>query len=206
MTTGKFSCIYGLPKTLPIWKVKVTQSCLTLCNPMDHTVHGILQARILEWVAIPFSRGSSWPRDWTRVFYIAGGFFTVWVIMEALLLPSENCSVVLDYLRPLDYIVHGIVQARILGWVAVPFSRGSSQPRDWTQVSHIAGRFFTSWATREAQEYWSGEPIPSPVDLLDPEIKVESPASQVDSLPAELLGNPILSCSQTISSRYTSLI
>ena len=44
-------------------KVKVTQSCLTLCNPMDYTVHGILQARILEWVAIPFSRGSSQPRD-----------------------------------------------------------------------------------------------------------------------------------------------
>ena len=47
-------------------------------------------------------------------------------------------------------IVHGILQARILGWVASPFSRGSSQPRDQTQVSHTAGRFFTSWATREA--------------------------------------------------------
>ena len=44
-------------------KVKATQSCLTLCNPMDYTVHGILQPRILEWVAIPFSRGSSQPRD-----------------------------------------------------------------------------------------------------------------------------------------------
>ena len=46
--------------------------------------------------------------------------------------------------------VHGILQARILEWVAFPFSRGSSQPRDQTQVSHITGRFFTSWATREA--------------------------------------------------------
>ena len=45
---------------------------------------------------------------------------------------------------------------RILEWIALFFSRGSSQPRDITQVSHIAGRFFTSWATREAQEYWSG--------------------------------------------------
>ena len=44
-------------------KVKVTQSCPTLCNPMDYTVHGILQTRILEWVAFPFSRGSSQPRD-----------------------------------------------------------------------------------------------------------------------------------------------
>ena len=45
--------------------------------------------------------------------------------------------------------VHGIFQARILEWVAIPFSRASSQPRDWTQVSCIAGRFFTVWATRE---------------------------------------------------------
>ena len=51
---------------------------------------------------------------------------------------------------------HEILQAKILEWVAFPFSRGSSRPRDQTQVSHIAGRFFTSWATREAQEHWSG--------------------------------------------------
>ena len=56
----------------------------------------------------------------------------------------------------MDYTVHGILQARILEQVAFPFSRGSSQPRDQTQVSSIAGGFFTSWATREAQEYWSG--------------------------------------------------
>ena len=53
----------------------------------------------------------------------------------------------------MDYTVHKILQARILEWVAFSFSRGSSQPRDRTQVSHSAGRFFTSWATREAQEY-----------------------------------------------------
>ena len=57
---------------------------------------------------------------------------------------------------PMDYIVHGILQAKILEWVAFPFSRGSSQPRSWTQVSLSAGGFFTSWATREAREYWSG--------------------------------------------------
>ena len=58
---------------------------------------------------------------------------------------------------PMDYTVHGILQARILEWEASPFSKASSQPRDWTQVSRIVGGFFfTSWATREAQEYWSG--------------------------------------------------
>ena len=57
---------------------------------------------------------------------------------------------------PMDCIVHGILQARILEWVAFPFSRESPQIRDQTTVSHIAGGFFISWATREAQEYWSG--------------------------------------------------
>jgi len=56
-------------------KVKVAQSCLTLCNPMDYTVPGILQARILERVAIPFSRESSQPRDLTQVSHIVGGFY-----------------------------------------------------------------------------------------------------------------------------------
>ena len=62
-----------------ISEVKVTQSCLTLCDPMDYRVHGILQARILEWVAFPFSRGSSHPRDWTQVSCIADRFITNWV-------------------------------------------------------------------------------------------------------------------------------
>ena len=53
-----------------------TQPCPTLCNPIDYTVHGILQARILEWVAFPFSRGSSQPRDWTQVSCIADGFLS----------------------------------------------------------------------------------------------------------------------------------
>ena len=66
---------------------------------------------------------------------------------------AQSCPTLCN---PMDYTVHGILQAKILKWVAFPFSRGSSQPRDQTQVSCIEGRFFTSWATREAQEYWSG--------------------------------------------------
>ena len=64
-------------------KVKGAQSCPALWNPMDYTVHGILQARILEWVAIPFSRGSSQPREQTQVSHIVGGFFTSWATREA---------------------------------------------------------------------------------------------------------------------------
>ena len=79
------ACFWGL-KTIVCIKseVKVAQSCPTLCNPTDCTVHGILQARILQWVAYSFSRGSSQPRDRTSVSYIAGGFFTNWAIREAL--------------------------------------------------------------------------------------------------------------------------
>ena len=57
-------------------KVKVAQSCLTLWDPMDYIVHGILQARILEWVVFPFSRGSSQCKDWTQVSWTVGRFFT----------------------------------------------------------------------------------------------------------------------------------
>ena len=68
--------------------VLVAQLDPTLCNPVDcsppgSSVHGIPQARILEWVAIPFSRGSSWPRDQIQVFLIAGRFFTTWATREA---------------------------------------------------------------------------------------------------------------------------
>ena len=67
---------------------------------------------------------------------------------------------------PMDCTVHGILQARILKWVAFPFSRGSSQTRDRTQVSHIAGRFFTSWATREAQKTRRGQSNQAAVQFL----------------------------------------
>ena len=69
-------------------QVWVIQLCLTLCDPMDYnlpgsSVHGILQTRILEWVAIPLSRGSSRPRDGTQVSCIAGRFITIWATREA---------------------------------------------------------------------------------------------------------------------------
>jgi len=70
------------------WVGDVAQSCPTLCNFMDcslpdSSVHGIFQARILEWVAISFSRGSSWSRDQTQVSHTAGRLFTIWATREA---------------------------------------------------------------------------------------------------------------------------
>ena len=73
------------PYYLTISEVKVAQSCLTLWDLMDYTVHGILQARILEWVAFAFSRGSSQPKDRNQLSRIAGRFITSWVTREALL-------------------------------------------------------------------------------------------------------------------------
>ena len=97
----------GLARPSIISKVKVTQPCPTLCHPMDNIVHGILQARILEWVAVPFFRGSSQPRDRTN----PGLPHCRWILYQL----SQQGS------------------PRILEWVAVPFSRGYSWPRNRTR-------------------------------------------------------------------------
>ena len=191
------------------------------CCPRGSSVRGFLQARILEWVAISSSRGSSWSRDRTCISRVScigrRDFFllplsrlwspdTCICITESLFYAPETSTTLLNNHErkkvkvaqscptlwdPMDCIVHGILQARILEWVVFPFSRGSSQLRDQTQVSSIAGGFFTSWATREAQEHRRGWPIPSPVNLPDPGIEPESPALLEDSLPTELWGKPI---------------
>ena len=79
-----FSTLASLSIGIFLWILHIAQSCPTFCNIMDYTVHGILQARILEWVAVPISKGSSQPRDWTQVSRIAGGFFTNWAMREAI--------------------------------------------------------------------------------------------------------------------------
>ena len=92
---------------------------------MDYTVHGILQARILEWVAVPFSRD----------------------------LPNPGAG--LPHGRRILYQLSQKGSPRILEWVAYPFSSTSSQLRNWTTVSCIAGRFFTNWAIRKAPTFAS---------------------------------------------------
>ena len=91
---------------LPLWSGEICVFCLllyvlscsvvSLCDPVDcspagSSAHGILQARILEWAAMPFSTWSSQPKDWTQVSLIAGGFFTSWATREA------RCYVVWDF-------------------------------------------------------------------------------------------------------------
>ena len=117
---------------------EVARSCPTLSDPMDcslpgSSIHGIFQARVLEWGAIAFS---------TQAVHR-----TVDTVNQKESEVAQSCPTRSD---PLDCIVHGILQARILEWGAFPFSRGSSQPRGQTQVSCIAGGFFTNRAMREA--------------------------------------------------------
>ena len=142
-------------------KVKIAQSCSTLCDPMDcrppgSSVHRILQARILQCVAMSSSRGSSWPRDRTwvlphcrwilyRLSHLMApchslmtlpmrlGFLKVLRVTNIF----ENQVITLDPLT-YRYIVHGIFHARILERVAMSSSRGSSWPRNQTCISCVS--------------------------------------------------------------------
>ena len=114
---------------------EVSQSCPTLsdtmdCSPPGSSVHGIFQARVLEWGAIAFSRCGAYQLpniDLKVKVLVAGSCLT--------LCNPVDCS-------PPGSSVHEILQARIMEWVAIPFSRRSSRPRNRTQVSCTAGRFF----------------------------------------------------------------
>ena len=128
--------------------MKVIQSCLTLWDPMSYTVHGIRQARILEWVAFPISRGSSHnPR-----------------LKPGLL----HCGQIL-------YQLSHKGSSRILKWIDYPFSSGSSRPRNRTRFSCVAGGFFTNWAIREALMLWRRAWQPPPVFLPGDSPRTEEP-------------------------------
>ena len=161
---------------------QLLQSCLTLCNPMDcsppgSSVHGILLARILEWVAMPSSRGPSQPKDWTHiscVSCIAGRFLTHWATWEA---PSPHAAAAAAAAKSLqssptlcDPIggsppgspVPGILQARTLEWVAISFSNAWEWKVKVKSLSRV-GLFATPWTTAyqaplsmgfSRQEYW----------------------------------------------------
>ena len=159
----------------------VTQSCLTLCNPMDYrppgsSVHDILQARVLEWVAVSFSRGSSHPRDQTWVSCIAGRFFTNWATTAATAKSLQSCPSLCDPINgsPPGSAVLGILQARTLEWVAISFCNAwkwKVKVKSLNRVQLLA----TPWtAAHQAppsmgfarQEYRSRVPLPSLTELL----------------------------------------
>ena len=98
------------------WWFSCAKSRLTLCFPMDCSLPGssvqrTSQARILEWVAISFSRGSSWPRNWTQVSCIAGRFFTDWTTREARVLTPSIISLIL--------MLSSVLKTRSPSWIPV---------------------------------------------------------------------------------------
>ena len=138
--------------------------------------------RILEWIAYPFSSGSSWPRNWTRISCIAGGFFTNWAMREVDILAAaaakslQSCPVTLC--DPIDGSPPGspiprILQARPLEQVAISFSNAWKWKVKVKSLSHV-WLLVTPWtAAHQAplskgfsrQEDWSGVPLPS-LDIL----------------------------------------
>ena len=101
-------------------RVKVAQSCPILCDPRDYKAHGILQARILEGVAFPFSWGSSQSRDQTQVSHIAGGFFTRWALGKPPTTPTQTLPTELgaNFLPVLHYL-HDPTQSNNLSRVGL---------------------------------------------------------------------------------------
>ena len=138
---------------IKVWKF--LSHVQTLCNPMDSIFHGILQARILEWVAIPFSlepRSPSLQAD-SLPAESQGKSKNTGVGSHSLLQDiflTQGLNPGLPHCRQILYQLNHKGSPRILEWVAVPFSRESFWPRNRAGISCIAGGFFTNWAIREA--------------------------------------------------------
>ena len=143
-------------------KVKVVQLCPTLCDPMDYIVHGILQPRILEWVAFPFSWGASQPRNQTQISHIAGGFFTNWAMKEALCDPASPWTVACQAPLPMEF-------SRQEHWSGLPFPSPVHESEKWKWSRSVVSDPATPWTAAfqtplsmgfSRQEYWSGVPLP----------------------------------------------
>ena len=173
-------------KNVLCW-VNVLQSCPTLCNPMDcvppgSSAHGILQARILEWVAMPSSRGLSQPRDQTHVSYVFCIGRQVLYHYRHLRSPGyspataaaksrQSCLTLCDPIdgSPPGSPSPGILQARTLEWVAISFSNAwkwKVKVKSLSRVRLLATPWTAPYQTPPSvgfsrQEYWSGVPLPS---------------------------------------------
>ena len=152
---GYYYCLVANLCPTPLWPHGL------ICSPPASSVHGISQARILEWVAIFFSRGSSWPRDQTRISIAAAAAKSFQLCLT--LWDPMDCS-------PPGSLVPGILQARTPEWVAISFSKAWK----WkVKVRSLSGVWLlaTPWTADyqappsmgfSGQQYWSGVSLPSP--------------------------------------------
>ena len=175
------------------------------CSLPGSSVHGIFQARVLEWGAIAFSRGSSWPRDWTQVSRIAGGRFTIWATREVLYMnyisinPEKQTN---KQTKKTDQAPEHMM------WCHKPSSNFWWHKHSQSEIrkkvnSFICVRLFaTPWTVAyqapqsmefSRRDYWSGLPFSSPGDLPNPGIEPRSPALQAEVLLSEPPGKPYYS-------------
>ena len=130
----------------------------TLCDPMDYKVHGILQVRILEWVAVPFSRGSSQPRHWTQVSHTAGGLFTSWTPRAAggrsllgLRLQRSGFNEIRETREEVSWS-----RTSPLGFISLYFEKSCSVQRSWSCCGYLLKMRIDSFGSSTAP--W-GEPF-----------------------------------------------
>ena len=175
--------LIAVDKDVCCFVVLVAKLCLTLWDPMDFspsssTVHGISQARILDWVAILFSRGSSQPRDQTCISCIDRWILPSLSQQGSLdkdaapaAKPLQSCLTLCNpiYRSPPGYPIPGILQARTLEWVAISFSNAwkwKVKVKPLSRVWLLATRWTAAYQAPPSmgfsrQEYWSGAPLPS---------------------------------------------
>ena len=133
--------------------ISVTQSCLTLCWTAWTAACQASLPIINSWSLLKLvSMMSQWCHHLMPCHPLLPTFDLSQHEVKEWSEVTQMCPTLCDLVdcSPPGYSVHGILQARILEWVAISFSRGSSRPRDWTQVSRVAGRHFNLWATRKA--------------------------------------------------------
>ena len=141
---------------------------VTLCSTPGSSVHGILQTTILEWIALPFSRGSSWPRDPAlRVASLTLSHHAAAAAAKSL----QSCPTLCNPIdsSPPGSPVPGILQARTLEWVAISFSNAWKWKVKMKSLSHVWLWATSRTAAHQApppmrfsrQDYWSGVPLPS---------------------------------------------
>ena len=137
------------------------------------------------WASVRIT--SKWTIQWMALsIKIKGSGFYGWSEAKR----SASHSVVPHCLRPRELYSPWNCPDRILEWIAFPFSRGSSQPRDWTQVFALQADSLAVEPPGKPKNTGMGKLISSPVDLPDPGMELGSPALQADSLPTEIWGKP----------------
>ena len=172
------------------WVNEITQSCPTLCDSMDCSLTTFLRpwdfpGKNLEWVALSFSRRSSWPRDCTQVSCIVGRRFTIWATsLVPRLTEIRDAHFKADHHYSLR---RSWKQGCLFSW---PFLPRFPSPLSGASVTKLCPTLVTPWTVAHQaplsmgfpkQEQWSGLPFPSPGDLPNPGIQPRSPALQVDS-------------------------